>query len=123
MCTMPGWESAAAARASRSNRRMASGVCCRGLRILIATVRPRRGSRARYTAGPPPRRPAPPHVPVLLEQLGEGVERGEELTSYRQAGDRPLDDADRRRDVAFVLEPRADLHERLAPVGKRGPAR
>src|SRR2546425_2924332 len=52
---MFGWFSAAAARASFSNRprRSASPEKAAG-RILMATSRPRRGSRARYTSPMPP---------------------------------------------------------------------
>ena len=97
-----------------SAARCAATMCSR----WIASRYPYSNSTTRCQAASAARQ-----VPVLLEQLGEAVERGEELTSYRQAGDRPLDDADRGRDLALVLEPRADLHERLDQVGKGAPVR
>src|SRR3984893_8158163 len=55
MVQMLGWFSEEIARASRSKRCFASGLSerCAG-RILIATVRSRRVSRARYTSPMPP---------------------------------------------------------------------
>src|ERR1700683_132268 len=74
MVTMLGWLSAEAERASRSKR------CKRSLsadnsagRILIATVRSRRGSRARYTSPIPP---APSSVPISYGPRCEPGRRG-----------------------------------------------
>src|SRR6266851_8593450 len=74
---MLGWFNALAARASNSNRcRDAGSAAAPALRILSATSRPRRLSRARYTS------PIPPEPSGLTISYGPSLLPGESSIGY-----------------------------------------